>query len=34
MKNKKDNQHQTILLEMTAWVIFLGIAYLLVKFIF
>ena len=34
MKNKKDNQHQTILFEMTAWIIFLGIAYVMIKVLF
>lgn len=34
MKNKKDNQHETIIVEMTALAIILGIAYMLVKLIF
>jgi hypothetical protein len=34
MKNKKDNQAQTIIIEMTAWAIILGTAYILVKVIF
>ena len=34
MKNKKDNQTETIIIEMTAWAIILGTAYILVKVIF
>ena len=34
MKNKKDNQTETIIIEMTAWAIILGAAYILVKMIF
>ena len=34
MKNKKDNPTETIIIEMTAWAIVLGTAYILVKVIF
>jgi len=34
MKHKKDNQHETIIIEMTAWAIIIGSAYILIKVIF
>ncbi len=34
MKNKKDNQTETIIIEMTAWAIILGTVYILLKVIF
>jgi len=34
MKNKKDNQTQTIIIEMTVLAVILGTAYILIKVIF
>lgn len=33
-ENKKDNQHETLIFEMTAYAIILGATYLILKIIF